>query len=108
MAFGRYIGPCLNEYAQTTQNKVDHHTYLSGKTVIKAFIAKDFIFYDEKKHAIKNLNNDSLQQARFVKITWHIQKNRQNSQSITLAAEMINPIFAPCTVQCNWYYGPNG
>ena len=56
--------------------------------VIKAFIANDSIFYDEKKRVVKNLNNDSLQQARFIKITWHIQKNRQNGQLITLAAEI--------------------
>jgi hypothetical protein len=86
VALSRYMGPRLSKYAQTTQDKVDHHTYPSGKTVIKAFIANNFIFYDEKKRVIKNLNNDSLQRARFVKITWHIQKNRQNGQSITLAA----------------------
>jgi hypothetical protein len=56
--------------------------------VIKAFIANNFIFYDEKKHVIKDLNEDPLQQARFVKITWHIQKNHQNSQLITLVAEI--------------------
>jgi hypothetical protein len=56
--------------------------------VIKAFIANDFIFYDEKKRVVKNLNNNSLQRARFITITWHIQKNRQNGQSITLAAEI--------------------
>jgi hypothetical protein len=55
--------------------------------VIKVFIAKDFIFYDEKKRVIKDLNENSLQQAWFVKITWRIQKNRQSGQSITLAAE---------------------
>jgi hypothetical protein len=61
------------------------------KTVIKAYIANDFIFYDEKKHVVKDFNKDSLQQACFVKITWHIQKNRQNGQSITLAAEINQP-----------------
>jgi hypothetical protein len=60
-ALGRYIGPRLSKYTQTTQDTVDHHTYPSGKTVIKAFIANDFIFYDEKKHVIKDLNTDSLQ-----------------------------------------------
>jgi hypothetical protein len=95
MALGRYIGPCLSKYAQTTQDKVDHHTYPSGKTVIKAFITNNFIFYDEKKRVIKNLNNDSLQQACFVKITWHIQKNRQNGQSITLMAEIDLPKICP-------------
>ncbi len=88
MALGCYIGPRLSEYAQTTQDKVDYHTYPSGKTVIKAFIANDIIFYDEKKRVVKNLNNDTLQQAHFVKITWRIQKNRQNGQSITLTAEI--------------------
>ncbi len=31
--------------------------------VIKAFITNNFIFYDEKKHIVKELNEDSLQQA---------------------------------------------
>jgi hypothetical protein len=95
VALGCYIGPCLSEYAQTTQDKVDHHTYPSGKTVIKAFIANDFIFYDEKKRVVKDLNKDSLRLARFVKITWRIQKNRQDSQSITLAAEIDQPKICP-------------
>jgi hypothetical protein len=88
VALGCYIGPCLSEYAQTTQDKVDHHTYPSGKMVIKAFIANNFIFTDEKKHVVKDLNKNSLQRARFVKNTWRVQKNCQNGQSITLAAEI--------------------
>ncbi len=44
VALGCYIGPCLSKYAQTAQDKVNHHTYPSGKTVIKAFIANNFIF----------------------------------------------------------------
>ena len=63
--------------------------------VIKAFIANNFIFYDEKKRIVKDLNKDSLQRARFVKITWCIQKNRQNGQSITLAAEIDQPKICP-------------
>jgi hypothetical protein len=61
MALGLYIGPRLSKYAQTTQDKVDYHTYPSGKMVIKAFITNDFIFYNEKKHVIKDLNKDSIQ-----------------------------------------------
>jgi hypothetical protein len=95
MALGRYIGPRLSEYAQTTQDKVNHHTYPSGKMVIKAFIANNFIFYDKKKHIVKDLNKDSLQRAGFVKITWLIQKNRQNGQSITLVAEIDPPKNCP-------------
>ncbi len=78
VSLGRYIGPCLSKYAQTTQDKVNYHTYPSGTKVIKAFVANDFIFYDGKKHIVKNLDKDSFQQVRLVKITWHIQKNRHN------------------------------
>jgi hypothetical protein len=95
MALSHYIGPRLSEYAQTTQDKVNHHTYPSGKTVIKAFIANNFIFYNERKCIIKELNKDSLQRARFIKITWRIQKNRPNGQSIALAAESDRPKICP-------------
>jgi hypothetical protein len=61
VALGCYIGPCLSEYAQTTQDKDDYHTYPSGATVIKAFISNDFTFYDDRKHIVKELNEDSLQ-----------------------------------------------
>ncbi len=81
--------------------------------VIKAFIANNFIFYDEKKSVVKNLNNDSLQQTHFVKITWRIQKNHQNSQLITLAAEIDRPkIFPVCSamqlvLRAKWLNQPN-
>ncbi len=103
----------MSKYAQTTQDKVDHHTYPSGKTVIKAFITNKFILYNEKKRVIKDLNKDSLQRARFVKITWCIQKNRQNSQSITLAAEIDQPKICPMrsamqlVLQAKWLNQPD-
>ncbi len=56
---GHYIRPRLSKYAQTTQDKVNHHTHPSGKTVIKAFITNDFIFYDERKCIVKESNNSS-------------------------------------------------
>ncbi len=113
MALGCYIGPCLSKYAQTPQDKIDHHTYPSDKTVVKAFIANDFIFYNEKKCVVKDLNEDSLQQARFIKITWCIQKNRQNSQSITLVAEIDQPKICPVrsamrlVLQAKWLNQPD-
>jgi hypothetical protein len=108
VAHGCYIGPRLSKYAQTTQDKVDHHTYPSDKMVIKAFIANDFVFYNEKKHVIKDSNEDSLQRARFVKITWHIQKTARTANQLPLRQRLINPKFALCAAQCNWYYKPNG
>ena len=44
VSLSRYIGPRLSEYAKTTQDKIDYHTYPSGTTVIKAFVTSDFIF----------------------------------------------------------------
>jgi hypothetical protein len=62
VALGHYIRPHLSKYAQTTQDKVDYYTYPSGTTVIKAFIAINFIlFYDDRKRIIKKLKKDSLQ-----------------------------------------------
>jgi hypothetical protein len=45
--------------------------------------------------SLKELNEDSLQLARFVKITWRIQKNHQNGQSVTLTAESDQPKICP-------------
>ena len=70
---------------------------VSGTTVIKAFIANDFIFYNSKKHIVKNLDKDSFQQVRLAKNTWCIQKNHQNGQWITLYAEVDRPEI--CLVQ---------
>ena len=95
VSLGCYIGPCLSEYAQTTQDKVNYHTYPSDTTVIKAFVTSNFIFDDGKKHIVKILDEDSFQQVRIVKITWRIQKNRLNSQLITLLAEVDRPKICP-------------
>ncbi len=95
MALGHYIGPCLSKYAQTTQDKVDYHTYPSGHQVIKAFITDDQVFYDKRRRVIKTLTMDSFDQAYFVQVTWRIQKNHQNGQAITLAADVDHPKICP-------------
>jgi hypothetical protein len=87
VTLGCYIGPRLSEYAQKNQKTVDVHTYLLGTTVIKAFTANDFFFYDAKKRIIEDLGPESIKSVTAVKITWRIQKNRQNGQSITLATD---------------------
>jgi hypothetical protein len=69
VALGRYIGPCLSKYPQTTKDKVDVHTYPLGTTFVKAFIAKDFIFYDKKQCAMKKICEASLNKAASIKIT---------------------------------------
>jgi hypothetical protein len=104
MALGRYIGPCLSEYAQTTQDKVDHHTYPSGKTVIKAFIAINFNFYDNKKVRRQKFEQRFPPTSLFLSRSLGVYKkttrmvNRLHSQQ-----RVINLKYAPCAVQCNWY-----
>jgi hypothetical protein len=90
-----FIGPCVSEYAQTTQDKVDYHVYPSGTRVIKAFTANDFIFYDKSGHILKKNDDSTLNLATSVQITWRIQKNCQNNQKIKFSADTKNPAICP-------------
>ena len=83
---GRFIGPRVSEYAQTSAKTVDVHTYPSGKKVIKAFTANNFVFYNKAGHTLQLTDDSRLAQAHRVRITWRIQKNRCNGQKITLSA----------------------
>jgi hypothetical protein len=91
----RFIGPCISEYAQTTQDKVDYRVYPSGTCVIKAFTANDFVFYDKSGHVLKKIDGSTLDLATSVQITWRIQKNCQNGQKIKLSADTKNPAICP-------------
>jgi len=84
---GCFIGPRVSEYAQKSSKKVDYHKYPSGKNVIKAFTADDFVFFDKFGHTLELPDNSCLDQAHKVRITWRIQKNRRNGQTITLSGE---------------------
>ena len=95
LTLARYIGPRVSEYAQTTQEKVNYHVYPDGTSVIKAFTLHNFVFHDAQGNIITGINDSLFTQASSVKITWHIQKNRQNGQSITLAADATAPDSCP-------------
>ena len=71
---GRFIGPRMSKYAQTSPKRVDYHVYLSGNKVIKAFTADDFVFFDKSGNTLELLDNSCLDQAHKVRITWRIQK----------------------------------
>ena len=75
-SLGRFIGPHVSEYAQTSSTKVDYHKYPLGKKVIKAFTADDFVFFEKSGHTLELRDNSCLDQAHKVKITWRIEKNR--------------------------------
>ena len=76
------------EYARTTQNKVDEFEYASGNRVIKAFVLLDWKFYDKTGRLITVHSFDDLADSpEKMKLTFRIQKNRQNGQSITFVAD---------------------
>ena len=92
----RLLGLRVSEYAQTTQNKIDVHEYPSGKQVIKAFTPLDFIIYDKNNAIIDEINSTKqLTTLKKVKVTFRIQKNRENGQSITLKADVKHPEICP-------------
>ncbi len=95
IAIGCYIGPHVSKCAQTSDKNVDYHVYPFGKQVIKAFIANDFTFYDKKCQIISDLSNALSDTVERVRITWHIQKNRQNNQKITLLCDKANKAICP-------------
>jgi hypothetical protein len=76
VTLSRCIGPPISKYTQTTQAKIDYHTYPSGRQVIKAFITVDFAFFDAAKHQLNFTDEFSLDMADLVRITWRIQKNQ--------------------------------
>ena len=73
---GRFIGPRVSDYAQTSSKKVDYHKYPLGKKIIKAFTTNNFVFFNKSGHTLKLSDNSCLDQAHKVKITWRIQNNR--------------------------------
>jgi hypothetical protein len=95
VALGCYIGPCVSKYAQTTDKNVDYHVYPSGKQVIKAFTANDFQFFDKNSQVISKLSDTFIKVVDRVRITWRIQKNCQNNQTVTLLSDNTNTLICP-------------
>jgi len=83
----------------------------SENLVVKAFLPTDSIFKNEKGRLIKihALDGNTVAPSE-VKITFRIQKNRQNGQAITIAADNDYPticlenyldlITLPCRTLC--------
>jgi hypothetical protein len=87
----RITGLRCTEYAQKTQTNVEEHEYASGKRVVKAFVPSDWKFYDSKGRLII----DPMEVPKKLKMTFQIQKNRQNGQSITLMANDAHQDICP-------------
>jgi hypothetical protein len=74
---------------------MDYHVYPSGKQVIKAFTANNFQFFDKNSQVITKLSDTSIKVVDRVCITWHIQKNRQNNQTVTLSSYKTKTAVCP-------------
>jgi hypothetical protein len=74
---------------------VDYHVYPSRKQVIKAFTANNFQFFDKNSQVISELSDTSIEVVDRVCITWHIQKNCQNNQMVTLLSDKTNTLICP-------------
>jgi hypothetical protein len=87
---------CL-EYAQKTHSFFDEHEYPLGKRVIKAFIPTDWKFYESSGAFvyIHTLISDLQELPKKLKVTFRIQKNQKNGQSITLIADDDHPEICP-------------
>jgi hypothetical protein len=101
----RITGLRCSKYAQKTQSEVDEYEYPSGIFVVKAFVWNDWRFYDCKGHIIKIHPLKSKLRAfpRKLKITFRIQKNRKNGQSITLVANDAHPDICPVSAAYRIY-----
>jgi hypothetical protein len=82
------------EYAQTTQNKIDAYEYASGNKVTKAFVSSDWKFYNEKGCLMTAFDGLS-DLPKKMKLTFRIQKNHQNGQSITFVSDNKHPQICP-------------
>ena len=93
----RITGLRCAEYAQKTQSAVDEHIYPSGKRVIKAFIPTNWKFYKENGRTVTvhPLNKEIKTFPAKLRLTFRIQKNRRNGQSITLVADKNHPETCP-------------
>jgi hypothetical protein len=81
---------------------VNEHEYPSGKCVTKAFLPADWKFYNESGVTINihPLNGDVQVFPTKLRVTFRIQKNRQNGQSITLVVDKIHPDICPVRAAC--------
>jgi hypothetical protein len=85
------------EYAQKTQSAVNEHEYPSGRCVTKVFVPTDWKFYNKDGVTINihPLSKDVQAFPTKLQVTYRIQKNRQNGQSITLVLDNNHPDICP-------------
>jgi len=102
-SLARLIGPRAAEFLQTTQSKVDTHKYNSGNLVTKAFIRRDFTFFDKNGRKILQFDENTHLKVAKVRIKWRIQKNRRNGQTVTIVRDYTNNKICPVLAALDIY-----
>jgi hypothetical protein len=92
-----FIRPCISEYAQTTQDKVDYHVYPSGTCVIKVFTANDFVFYEKSGQVLKKIDDSTLDLATSVQIVNLVYPEEPSKRSEDQA---LRGYKEPCNMPC--------
>ncbi len=101
ICLARFVGPRLSEYANKQMKKITYHTWGSGTKIVRSWIAKDFTFYDTdgvQIHLHGRSSDEILslyQMIHYMKITWRIQKNRRNGQSLKIPVERSHERVCP-------------
>lgn len=101
ICLARFVGPRLSEYGNKQQKKITYHTWGSGRTIVRSWIAKDFTFFDKKGAEIHlhGMSTDKILSfyptIYYMKVTWRIQKNRRNGQSIKIPVERDHQMVCP-------------
>jgi hypothetical protein len=94
--FIKVTGLQVTKYAQQTESKIDMHKYPSGKWVTMAFLPMGWIFYDKDNRTIrKHPSGGVIALPKKMKVTFRIQKNRQNGQLITIVSDDNDPNLCP-------------
>jgi hypothetical protein len=99
---GRLTGFRLGEFGQKTQKNIDQHELPNGELITKALCRRDFTFKDNRG---KTITDPVANHGRVysVKITWRVQKNRRNGQSITWVQDKTNPSLCPVAAALRIY-----
>ena len=101
ICLSRLVGPRLSEYGNKQQKKITYHTWGSGRRIVRAWIAQDFTFFDKNgvELSLVGRSSDELLSLypamHYMKVTWRIQKNRRNGQSLKIPVERAHQAVCP-------------
>lgn len=101
ICLSRFVGPRLSEHANKQMKKITYHTWGSGNKIVRAWIATDFTFYDKtgvQIHLHRRSSDEIISlypQIHYMRVTWRIQKNRRNGQSLKIPVEIAHREVCP-------------